>query len=59
LATVFAALRAEIDDPIGVTDNVEVVLDDDDGVAEVGETVQDLKQLADIVEVESGGGFIE
>ena len=30
---VLAALRSEVDDPVGGGDDVEVVLDDDDGVA--------------------------
>ena len=32
-AAVFATFRAEIDEPVGVADHVEIVLDDDDGVA--------------------------
>lgn len=31
-----AAFRAEVDDPVGGADDVEVVLDDNDGVAVVG-----------------------
>src|SRR5271170_2995334 len=58
-ASVFAALGAEIDDPVGVADDVEVVFDDDDGVAEIGQAVQDLKKPADIVKMQAGGGFNE
>ncbi len=29
-AAVFAAFGAEVDDPVGVADHVEIVLDDDD-----------------------------
>ena len=58
-AAVFAAFGAEVEDPVGVADDVEVVLDDDDGVAEVGEAVQDFEELADVVEVEAGGGLVE
>src|ERR1035437_5881806 len=43
---------------IGNSDlDVEVVLDDDDGVAEVGEAVEDFEELAHIVEVEAGGTY--
>ena len=35
-AAVFAAFRAEIDDPVGIADYVEIVLDDDDAIAEIG-----------------------
>ncbi len=58
-APVFAALGAEVEDPVGVSDHIEIVLDDDDGVAEVGEAMQDFEQLAHIVEVEARGGLIE
>ena len=59
LAAAFAAFGAEVDDPVGVADDVEVVLDDDDGVAEVGEAMEDVEELADVVEVEAGGGLVE
>ncbi len=55
----FAAFGAEVEDPVGVANDVEIVLDDDDRVAEVGEAVENFKQLADIVEVEAGGGLVE
>jgi hypothetical protein len=57
-APALAAFGAEVDDPVGVADDVEVVLDDDDGVAEVGEAVEDLEELADVIEVEAGGGLV-
>ena len=58
-AAVFAAFGAEVEDPVGVADHVEIVLDDDDRVAEIGEAVQDFEQLAHIVEVQAGGGLVE
>ena len=45
-AAAFAAFGAEVDDPVGGLDDVEVVLDDDDGVAFVAEAVQDVEQLS-------------
>ena len=59
VAAALAAFGAEVEDVVGVADDVEVVLDDDDGVAEVGEAVQDFEELADVVEVEAGGGLVE
>ncbi len=59
VTSAFTAFRAEVEDVVGVADDVEVVLDDDDGVAEVGEAVEDLEELADVVEVEAGGGLVE
>jgi len=35
-AAAFAAFGAQVDDPVGLLDYVEVVLDDEDGVAEIG-----------------------
>jgi len=58
-AAVFSTLRAEVNNPIGVANYVHVVLDDDDGIAQVGETVQHLEQLFDIIKVQTGCGLIE
>jgi len=58
-ATLVAALRSQIDDPIGVADDVEVVLDDDDGVPQIGEAVQNAQQLLDIIEVEASGWLVQ
>ena len=38
-----------------VYDVIDIVLDDDDGVAEAGEAMQDLEELTDIVKMETGG----
>jgi hypothetical protein len=59
LAPAFAALGAEVDDPVGIADDVEIVLDDDNGVTEVREAVEDFEELADVVEMEAGGGLVE
>ena len=40
-------------------DYVEVVLDDQDGVAEVGEAVQDVEEFFYVVEVQAGGGLVQ
>ncbi|AVO41177.1 hypothetical protein C6571_07650 [Simplicispira suum] len=44
-ATAGAALGPHVDDPVGRLDHVQVVLDDDDGVAGVAQLVQLLEQL--------------
>ena len=54
-----AALGAKIDDPVGGLDHVQVVLDDDDGVARVAQPVQHVEQQLDVVEMQAGGGLIE
>src|ERR1700744_4032840 len=37
-AAFLASFRTKIDDPIRVADHVQIVLDDDDGIAKIGET---------------------
>src|SRR5262249_47167358 len=54
-----AALGAEVDDPVRLLDDVEVVLDGDHRVAEVDQAVEDGDEAIDIGEVEAGGGFVE
>src|SRR5262245_41679660 len=59
LAAPRASFGAEVDDPVGGLDDVEVVLDHDHGVAGVDEAGEDVEELADVVEVEAGGGLVE
>lgn len=58
-ATTGAPLRPQIDDPVGGFDNVQIVLDDDDGVAPVPQLVQHLEQLLDVVEVQPCGRLVQ
>jgi hypothetical protein len=51
--------RAEVDQPVGGLDDVEVVLDDHDGVAVVAQAVQHLEQHLDVLEVQAGGRLVE
>src|ERR671916_773396 len=51
LLPAFFPFGAEVDDPVGGLDDVEVVLDDDYGVARLREAVQDFEELADVLEV--------
>ena len=44
LSTVLAGRRADVDDPVGVSDGVEVVLDDDQGVTQIPQPDQSLDQ---------------
>ena len=41
LAAVFAGFGAEVEDPVGGFDDVEVVLDDEQGVAGIDELLED------------------
>src|SRR5688500_13647849 len=58
-AAAVAALGAEVDDPVGRLDDVEVVLDDEHGVALVDQALEDREQSADVLEVEPGAGLVE
>ena len=51
--------RAEIDDPIGRLDHIQVVLDDHQGISGTDELVECGEQFADIVEMQPGGRFIK
>jgi hypothetical protein len=59
LATAVTTLRPEVHDPIGRLDHVEIVLDDDHGIALVPQSMQHLEQLLDVVEVQASGGLIK
>ena len=54
-----AALRAEVYHPVGLGDDVEVVLDHDDRVAGVDQPVQHARQLLDVGHVQADGRLVE
>jgi hypothetical protein len=54
-----APFGAEVDDVVDRLDHVEVVFDHHHRVAGVDQTLQHLQQLADVLEVEPGGGLVE
>src|SRR5882724_8815757 len=58
-AAAFAAFGAEVDDPVGLLDDVEVVLDDEHGVAKIDQPLEDIEELSNVVEVQAGGGLVE
>jgi len=59
LAAVGAGFGAEVDDVVGFGSEVHVVLDDDDGMAFVGEAVEDVSEFCDVLLVEADGGFLD
>ncbi len=54
-----AGVGADLDDVVGVFDDVELVLDDEERVAGVGEAMEDAEEDFDVGEVEAGGGLVE
>ena len=53
-----AAFGTHVNDPIGVLDDVQIVLDDNDRVARVHEAVDDLHEVTDIGHVQARGRFV-
>jgi hypothetical protein len=54
-----APLGTEINDPIGFGNEVEIVFDNDNGVAGVHQSLQDLNQPADVGHVQTDGGLLK
>lgn len=54
-----ATFGAEVDDPVGGFDDVEIVLDDDHRVAVVDEAVQHAEQPMNVGEMQAGRRFVE
>ena len=59
LAAGVAAFGAEVDDVVGGLDDVEIVLDDEQGAAAFDELAEGGEEFLHVVEVEAGGGFVE
>src|SRR5215218_8985984 len=59
LTAAAATFGSEVDDPVGVPDDVEVVFDDDDGVAGIDESIEHLEQMANVGHVEAGRRLVE
>ena len=56
---VAAGFGAEVDHPVGRGDDVEVVLDDDQRVALVGQAMEDREQAVDVGEMEARRRLVE
>ena len=54
LAAAVARFRTEIDHPVGELDDVEVVLDEHERVSGVDETIEDLGELTNVLEMKAG-----
>src|SRR5699024_11547547 len=58
-ATAPTALGAQVDDPVGALDDIEVVLDHQHRVALVDQPLEHPEQLADVLEVQPGGRLVQ
>ena len=54
-----AGSGAEVDDIVGFADELEIVLDDHDGVAHFDQAAEHLDEEAHVVRVEADGGFLD
>ncbi len=54
-----AAFGAQVDDPVGLGDHVQVVLDDDHAVAAVHQAVQHADELVHVGHVQAHGGLVQ
>src|SRR5437667_6419967 len=52
-----AAFRAEVDDPVGLFDDVEMVLDDEHGVAKIDQALKNIAAPTNVVDVQAGCRF--
>src|SRR5215469_7431844 len=59
LAAEFAGAGAEVEETVGGADDVGVMLDDEDGIAEVAELFHDADELGGVARVEANGGLVE
>ena len=58
-ATATTTFRTHVDDVVCLTDNIEVMLDNEDGIATVYQATQYLHEDADVLEVQTSGGLVE
>ena len=54
-----AALRAHINHPIGSLYDLQIVLNDNDGIPSINKFMQNLQQLFDIIKMKSGRRLIQ
>ena len=54
-----AAFGPHVDHPVRGLDDIQVMFDDDDGVALIDKCLEDLQQFTDIVKMEPRRGFIQ
>src|SRR5437763_1328568 len=58
-STFFSALGAEVNDPVGVSNDIEVMFDNDDRISQISEPMKNFEQLANIIKVQAGRRFVE
>ena len=59
LATLATGTRTDVDDVVGMEHHVAVVLDDNDGIAQVAQLLQRTDEAVVVALVQSDGGLVE
>ena len=59
VAALLATFGSQVDEIICVFHDVEVVLDGDDCVAHLHQTMKNMNEFFDVDEVKAGGGFVQ
>ena len=57
--TMNARIRAQVDNPVGTLDHVQVMFDNHDTVAETAQTIQTIHELADVFKVQARRRFVK
>ena len=59
IAAFVSCFRTEVDNPIGALDHFEIVLNHHDGMTAVDQSLKQLQQHRNVIEVESGGRLVK
>ena len=59
LPTASATLRAQIDQPVGRLDDVQIMFDDDQRVALIAQPMDHFQQQVDVVKMQPCSGFVQ
>ena len=54
-----APFGSQVDHPIATLDEVHMMFDHQDRITAIDQSLEDLDQLSDVGQMESGGGFVE
>ena len=58
-AALIASFRAEIDDPIRALDHFQIVLDHNERVTGIDQSLENLQQPRDVIEMQTGRRLVE
>src|SRR5436190_14363847 len=58
-AAVIACLRSQVDDPVGAFNNFQIVFDHDERMTGIDQSLQQLQQNGDVIEVQPRRWFVE